>query len=77
MDSATALQIISDINFLRDEECSVLTFVNDNPDFNGLPDSLIHVSGEWTKYNDLTFYGDSLADCLRKAVEAKRKAAHP
>ena len=73
-----ARSILDAIDELRAEECSSVEIVNDNPDFGG-PKNLVNVMGEWTKteYNPVAFTGESLADCLQKAVAAKRKALEP
>lgn len=77
MTDQDAIECMKLIDELRAEECSSVEIINDNADFGG-PNSLIRVGGYW--HTDAwpqceeTFYGDSVLDCLRKAVEAKRKA---
>ena len=56
------------IDKLRAAEGHSVTIIHDNPDFGG-PDCCIHVNEsygqDWTAY-----FGDTIDDCLRKAVEA-------
>lgn len=56
------------IDKLRAAEGHSVTIIHDNPDFGG-PNCVIHVSTsygqDWEAY-----YGDTVDDCLRKAVEA-------
>lgn len=69
------LQIIIDINTLREEEGNSVTLMNDNPDFNGQPNCAIECEGDWTGWVQRRFTGETIADCLRAAVEAKWEAS--
>ena len=69
------LQIIIDINTLREEEGNTVTLMNDNFDFNGQPNCAIECEGGWTGWVQRRFTGETIADCLRAAVEAKWEAS--
>jgi|GEM_PF-5840205 hypothetical protein len=68
-----ALETLRLINELREDEACHVTIVNDNPDFNGMPNCLIYVMGPYTDYKETEFRGDTLVETLRKAVEAKNR----
>ena len=52
------------------EEGASVTFVCANPDFNGLPNEAVTVfQGE--DWQEVTYRDDTLADCLRAALENK------
>lgn len=61
------------ITELRDEEGSTVTIICDNADFNGQPDRAIECCGAWTGWQDVRFAFDKMEDCLKAAVEARRK----
>lgn len=65
-------QIITAINFLREGVGDVVCMPNDNPDFGGY-DNFVYCKGCWTKWKTSYFYGESILECLEKAVFAKRK----
>lgn len=63
------------IDALRAEEGATLTFVCDNPDFNGQPNCLIICAGSWTDWKDRHFPADTIIDALRLAKDAMDAAA--
>lgn len=70
-------EIVDAINELRDGIADSVTLMNDNDD--PPPTVAIECSGEWTNYETRRFEGDSVLDCLKAAVIAKRtfqKAEH-
>ena len=71
MTGREALRILSMINKLREDEGSSVTIVCDNPEFSG-PACQIQVFGDWTNWVDQHIYGESIAECLKKALEVKR-----
>lgn len=50
------------------EEGATVTFVCPNPDFNGLPNEVVTVN-RGPDWQDTEYRGDTLADCLRAAIE--------
>lgn len=68
-----AVRILRIVNQLTAEECSSVEIHNDNPDFNGMPDCCVtvHRLGAGLEMVDEDFRGDSVFDCLLKAL-AKR-----
>lgn len=62
------------IDDLRSEECVVVGVVNDNADFNGLPNCMIYVSAEWTSYKDKPYRADTLIACLELARKDRDEA---
>lgn len=53
---------------LRADEGNCVTFVCDNPDFNGQPNCAIEVCAEWTAWAPRRFSADTVLDCLRLAA---------
>ena len=73
-DENTDLKAIVDaIDELRDHEVSSVTIHHANPEFGG-PDQLIEVYGWWTDEGPRRVEGESLIDCLTKALTMKRAA---
>lgn len=60
------------INELREDEPSSVCLINDNPDFNGLPNCAVDVSGTWTDYKEKRFTGDTLLEALNAALSTKK-----
>jgi hypothetical protein len=69
------LQMIDDIERLRAGEGNAVTIICDNPDFNGLPNSEVECSGDWTNWTYKEFTGDTLAEALRNAALARAHVA--
>jgi len=55
---------------LTNEEGTTVTIIAPNTDFSG-PDRQILCSGDWTNYLLRHFNGDTLIQCLDKAIEMK------
>jgi hypothetical protein len=68
---AEAVNIVGMINDLRADEGDSVTFLCDNPDFNGQPNNAVEVSASWTDYKDERFTGDTLEAALTAACFAK------
>lgn len=66
-----ALVFVNIINILRSDEGNCVTFVCDNPDFNGMPNSQVVVNGAWTDWQDRTFTGATPFEALGAALSAK------
>lgn len=61
------------IDALRRDEGDSVLLAADNPDFDG-PNSVVSVCGAWCGFQERTFFGDSPADALAKAVKAREAA---
>lgn len=72
---SNAAETVKLIDELRAEEMTGVDICHDNPD--EWPNTVIDVWGDWVGPNWFNrkrrFSGENLLDCLRKAVEAKRK----
>ena len=55
---------------LREQEGHTVTLCCDNPD--GPPDAAIQVCGDWTEWDEVRIEGQTVLECLQKAVRAKR-----
>jgi len=70
-DLHNARRVLHLIRLLTAEELSGVEIVNDNPDFNGLPDCLI----QYRHWNDVEqindFRADTLLDCLLQAMASR------
>lgn len=60
------------LELLRSEEASQIIFTSSNPDDNNLPNEVVGVKDLWTEWLEVDFRGDTLLECLRKAVEARK-----
>ena len=69
-----AVQCWSICEELRDGEASSVELLCDNPDFNGQPNRVVSVYGEWTKYHPKRFGGDTMLEALKAAQAAKKEA---
>lgn len=58
------------IDALRHDEGHSVTLVNDNADFNGLPNCAIEVVGDWTGWEWRRFTGETVLEALRNAKAA-------
>ncbi|CDX20115.1 hypothetical protein MPLA_1190066 [Mesorhizobium sp. ORS 3359] len=56
------------IDSLRGEEGNSVTFVCDNPDFNGQPNAKVICHGAWTEWTDRAFTGDTVGKALAAAL---------
>lgn len=65
-------EIYSHLQLLRSEEASQVTFTAPNPDDNDLPNEVVGVKDQWTEWLEVDFRGETLLECLRKAVDARR-----
>lgn len=65
---ADALVILNAIDLLREDEGNSLTFVCDNPDFNGQPNAKVICNGRWTGWQDREFCADTVIGALRLAL---------
>lgn len=70
------VQICKAITELRNTEGSSVTIVADNADYGG-PANRIDCQGDWTNWEEETFTGERLLECLEKAIEQKRLAEQP
>ncbi len=60
------------INELRKDEGDWVRLLNDNASFQG-ESSMVSCFGAWTEFKEKFFVGDSVHQCLEKAVEAREK----
>lgn len=67
-----APRILAMIQALTDEECTSVEICNDNPDPSDLPDCVINFIGIEPEDSE-DFRGDTLAECLEKALASKGK----
>lgn len=58
------------VEALRATEGNAITLVCDNPDFNGQPNNAVVCNGDWTKWNDTRFTGDTILEALINAHDA-------
>lgn len=66
-------EIYSHLQLLRSEEASEVTFTASNPDpDDGFPLEVVEVRDLWTEWIGVDFRGETLLECLRKAVEARK-----
>ena len=65
-----ALVIVNAIEVLRADEGNSITFVCDNPDFDGQPAAKVICNGDWTNWADRAFTGDTVFECLGAALAA-------
>lgn len=72
------VQIWAHAEKLREEEGAQVTFVCDNPEFNDMPNCCVFVTASWTNDKEQDFRGETVLDCLQKAIEAKQnwESAH-
>lgn len=68
-----ALVILNAIDLLREDEGNTVTFVCDNPDFNGLPNARIVCNGNWTGWEDRVFSADTVMAALQMALAEQMK----
>lgn len=54
------------------EEGATVAFTGPNPDFNGLPNHCVTVSGDFTGWKGKDFRADTILDCLRAGEDEKR-----
>jgi DNA-binding MarR family transcriptional regulator len=59
------------VGYICAEEGATVTFTGDNPDFNGLPNSVVCVAAAFTNWDDRHFRAESVLDALRLAEGAK------
>ncbi|MCK9569287.1 hypothetical protein M0R72_10150 [Candidatus Pacearchaeota archaeon] len=59
------VEAMAAIKELRNDKGSYIIIPCDNPDFSG---------PKWTRYREQNFFGDSLLECLRKALKMKHEA---
>lgn len=64
------LAIVEPLNRLRANEGASVTFICDNPDFNGQPNCAIEVTDSWTDWEPRRFAAETIAECLKLAVAA-------
>ena len=67
---AAAKAILDNIDKLRADEGDCVHIPNDNPDFGG-PNCVVQVSADFEDDKAQSFFGDTLAACLEKAVAAR------
>lgn len=72
LSTETLIRIARAIIELTQDELDVVTIVYDNPDFDG-SNNIIDCNGEWTDCIDIRFSGNSLIECLEKAVKEKKQ----
>lgn len=58
---------------LRAAEGHSVTLICDNPEFNGQPNNAIECCGDWTKWREKRFTGDTILEALRSAREEMEK----
>jgi hypothetical protein len=59
------------VEFLLNEEADCVIFLCENPE--PPPNQAIHCNGQWTFWNETRFEGDTVYECLQKAVKAKKE----
>jgi len=67
-------EILKAIDWLRAGAGESVEIHSDNPDFNGLPDCVISVTGYWTDWQPRSFRADTVLACLLTAVAARNVA---
>lgn len=65
-------EIVRLIDELRRDEGDSVTFISDNPDFNGQPNCAIVCNGDWTGYEDRRFAADTILDALSAAATERK-----
>lgn len=68
-----AVETLELINELRGQEGNGVGIACDNPDFGG-PASAVVANGEWTNWEDRSFFGPTVLDALREARDAMKAA---
>lgn len=59
------------IQQLCEEEGAVVTLTGSNPDWNGLPNQVVIVCNRKTNWDEKSFFGDTIKQCLEKAIYGK------
>lgn len=72
-DAENDRRLVLALNELRWQEGASVSIHCDNPDFNGLSNSAIEVSDDWTGWQPLRFVGDNVLEALESAVSEKTK----
>ncbi len=67
-DHIDALRVLNAVDVLREAEGSTVTFVSDNPDFNGQPNAKVICNGAWTGWEDREFVAATIIGALRLAL---------
>ena len=62
---------------LRKNEGSSVTFLSENADFNGQPNSAIEIVDEWTGWEPKRFTGNTIYIALSRAVYERDKIEPP
>ncbi len=70
------VQICNHIGELTSDEMDSVQIFHDNPDFFG-PEKVIECCGYWTDMKYRRFEGETLIECLEKAVHQKRISRQP
>jgi hypothetical protein len=65
------VEIWTAINWLRDGPADSVTILCDNEE--PPPLNAIECNADWTGFEDMRFEGNSIMECLEKAVAEKRK----
>lgn len=72
---SSAREFFDLLEVLRADEGDSVSFVSENPDFNGQPNCLVICCGGWTGWQDQRFAEDTVLECLRAAKQAREQAA--
>jgi hypothetical protein len=66
------VEIVQWLQELGADEGDLVTIPAPNADFDGGPDQLVIVCGDWTGWKERRFGGRTLADALLAAIKARR-----
>lgn len=64
------------VEAITKDEGATVTFTGPNPDFNGLPNEAVTVQ-QGPGWSEEIYRGDSLADCLRRALAHRESESVP
>ncbi len=65
-------EVCNAINRLTEVEGNTVCFTSPNADFGSGPDFAIACQCDFTNYRNVVFYGDTVVECLEKAIEKKQ-----
>ncbi len=70
-----AIECWSIVEQLRAPEGAEVILLCDNPDFNGQPNNVIEICDDWTRWTQVRFTGETMLECLQKALRARTEDA--
>ena len=66
-----ALAFVECVDKLRADEGDSVEILCDNPEFDGHPNCAIVCCGDWTHFEQVRFDGDTVLECLFKALTVR------